>query len=254
MKYIWGLLILGVLLLASIDYIDEFKMPLHMITCDSRRATPRFALCVQGPAAWLLRWLDVVGAMQYRDDINLFFLSFEGAIDWSAVNASKARSVLVSVVEPDTPTTWTAGRNALARGVYAAEVARGTSYSHWAFSDADMAGVICRGCPGYGESTLNITTSVSSAACCLDFIVDLSSHAKSEVNNYDFAVVYVKLNEAEVATLSLESDADIDRVFVLKDCGDANLNVIDREAATVLLPYIEDFDEGNVFAFGRVST
>ena len=161
-----------------------------------------------------------------------------------------------ALLEPRGATTWTAGRNALARHVYATEVQRGRAYSHWAFSDADMTGMNCRLCPRQPKrgAPPDAAASALAAACCLDFLVALSVGAGGTAGGaavasgaiaggYRLAVVYARLSEREALDLAREDEAEIDRFFIFKDCGDANLNVFDREAAPVLLPWLEDFDK-----------
>ena len=219
----------------------------------------RIALCVQGGAEWLPRWLDVIGAMRRRDEVELFFLSYRGIVDWGAVNVSRARArssnrglgpngdatwPLQALIEPQSKTTWASGRNTLARSAYAAEVVRGVAYSHWAFADADMARVQCRACPAQPArgAAPDPAASAEAAACCLDFLVALSGGSEGLAENYDFAMVHIKIDGWEAVELSLEADAFVDGVFLLRDCGDGNLNVFHREAVPVLLPYHEEFD------------
>ena len=106
---------------------------------------PRLALMLQLPATSLVPWAKVLGAMETRHEIDAFLLLFqrEATSDEAAAAGASANGALAAAWHVP-KTTWTTGRNELARAAYAREVTRGARYRYWIFMDEEL--LQCSGC------------------------------------------------------------------------------------------------------------
>ncbi len=97
---------------------------------------PRVALAVQGKREDLQRWIALYGQMQSKDDVTLFLLSYDSPY--------KCPLSILCYYYPNS--TWTTGRNELARRMYQSEEESGQKYKYWAFHDADTWDLDCWVC------------------------------------------------------------------------------------------------------------
>lgn len=95
------------------------------------------AIAVQGKVDGLNLWMSVYEKMQSRFNVDLFLLSYD--------RPYKCPSHIYCFYFPNS--TWTTGRNALARKIYGREQQSDRTYKYWAFHDSDtwdLACVVCR--------------------------------------------------------------------------------------------------------------
>lgn len=153
-------------------------------------AAPRsatYAVGVQCSAEWVPRWRRLFDALPSRSDFALFFYVYGGGVrsaaetlqEWAdapkqggmlayaAVQAprkasgKKSRQAEQRFATPEHGSdSWATGRNALARAIYHAEVARGLQFGWWAMVDGDMAELTCAGCGRAGS------VGAAASACC----------------------------------------------------------------------------------------
>lgn len=198
------------------------KPPAKVVHEERARAV---AILVMAPAD-LMPWARAFGAMRSRIDAFMFLWRDAPsaiALD-EAYNISKG--TLTAVIH-EKNTSWSTGRNILARAAYAAEVNRGLQYQYWFFLDEEL--LWCKGCE-------RAPSQVSSAtACCLDYAVQ-----DVLLGPYNFAMIGVHhMASMENPEPFTESQA---RSFNINDCPDAKFAAIHRDAAPILLPYASDFD------------
>lgn len=102
------------------------------------------AISAQGRVDDLNRWMTLYERMQSRKDVALFLLSYD--------RPYKCPAHIHCFYFPNS--TWTTGRNALARKIYAREQQSDRKYKYWGFHDADtwdLACVACRWGPVHQE-------------------------------------------------------------------------------------------------------
>ena len=138
------------------------------------------AVAIQCSPHWLPRWRALFAALAPRDRADLLvFVYVYGSPRESRKADSELRawagdagSALAFATTPSTrggsggaADTWAAGRNALARAIYAAEVSRGRQFRWWAWADGDMAELTCLGCGGAAAQ------SAALSACCFRHVL-----------------------------------------------------------------------------------
>jgi len=79
----------------------------------------RIAIAVQDKAGFFPVVQAVTNAMKHRKDVSVFYLAWDKTVDQEAVDgwADEADTPLATVIF-ESNTTWTTGRNILARAVY----------------------------------------------------------------------------------------------------------------------------------------
>jgi hypothetical protein len=230
---------------SSLRNVTTHKNPLHhaespsLATATSAAGAgtpplPRIAVAVQGDAHSISKWHAVLERMRTRNDVAFFGLIWGvGLINQDFVAEwGKNNSAIKIFSEPNS--TWTEGRNSLARAIYSAEVARGKQFQAWTFADSDIwHGVECSRCP------FTVPLGPEGSACCLDYLfqdVVLNEH-------YVFPTISSMVEDDERSKLQpLMNTSTIDATFVFRDCADAQLQVFDRQAVPVLLPYHSELD------------
>lgn len=126
--------------------------------------------------------------------------------------------------------TWTSGRNQLAREMAYRETMDARRFKYWVFGDQDMATIEgchpevgCRSRPGHAPYSIEM------AACC-----------------YDALVRALLAPEMQYATVNLVMYGRIPRTAELAlghlDCADGALNALHRGSVSVFLPYVELVD------------
>jgi hypothetical protein len=102
----------------------------------STYATPQIALAVQGSSKDMQTWIILYGRMRSKDRVSLFLLSFDSPFECPLE--------IACTYHPNS--TWTMGRNELARMIHGTEEAAGHKYKYWAFHDADTWDLHCSVC------------------------------------------------------------------------------------------------------------
>ena len=153
-------------------------------------------------------------------------LSFDAPVPSDRCRRGDGRGVVCLFLPP--PSTWTVGRNALARAIFDAEAAAGEAFRFWLFADDDQVLMRCRNaCPHVDGA----------AACCFDRILG------NILGPFHFATYAVSYGGDHLADDQPGGEkAEPDR-FLRRDCPDAMFHAIHREAVPILLPYIADLDE-----------
>jgi hypothetical protein len=97
---------------------------------------PRVALAVQGKKEGMQAWIDTYGQMRSNARVALFLLTYD---------SPQACSVgIFCYCYPNT--TWTVGRNKLAKKIMRVEEESGQKFKYWAFHDADTWDLHCSVC------------------------------------------------------------------------------------------------------------
>ncbi len=183
----------------------------------------RVAIGVLGSCQDLILWSDVLANQHYYHQTHFFFLMFDEEPEVCLLRSGGADTFIHHTFhEPNT--TWTTGRNSLARSIYASEETSNRLYKYWLFSDADVASDLrC----GYCKHL----SGIRAVACCMDQFIHFLTGPQQ------FANVALYLFG------QVESEGDKHSEFRRHDCADAMFNAIHREAVPVILPYIHDLDE-----------
>ena len=192
------------------------------------RRTARIAIMVMLPESLLFTWAETIGAMAVNEDVCAFFFMWQAPITDSNFSAAVVASRGALVRAWHVPnTTWTTGRNLLAQAAYAAEVARGVRFLYWVFADEEVQQ--CANClKGASADTATATT----AACCLDFIVQ-----DALLSPYGYAQYSTRPHQQGLPFLEAHK-----RSFLEETCCDAKFAAIHRDAAPILLPYASQYD------------
>jgi hypothetical protein len=215
---------------------------------------PRIAFVVNCAARHAAEWTAVLSALPNAtlNDVALFFSVYGplgAGADSAAWAARPARygalgaplaplfgghegrlaPQLVHAARDDPANTWTTGRNALFRIVYAAERTRGLQFSYWVAADGDAAHLDCEPCartrpPDY-----------SGPACCLDMLL-------RALPRDGFSHVGTTFAKEEIAATAAAGHAVGERTFAVRDCTDAQIEAFHRDAVPLLLPYHEEFE------------
>ncbi len=181
------------------------------------------AIGVQGSCDDYIIWCDVIQQQHLHHQIDFFFLIFDVDTTTCFRRINHTESLAHHVFHTAN-TTWTTGRNTLAREMFAAEQEADILYKYWLFSDADVASDLqCGQC----KHLIGMKATV----CCMDQFVQFLTGPQQ------FAVVTLYLFNQE------EEDGNLHTQFRRHDCADAMFNAIHREAVPVLLPYLHDLDQ-----------
>ena len=185
-----------------------------MRTCQSKAALP---LLCRGKCNDFLLWQDLVAHQHNAYQVDLFFLVFEAQVD---VCHDAASSVLNSTVVYGPNTTWSSGRNMLAKAIYRKEQTMGSEYKYWIMSDSDVRRLKCHNCRHRGGD--------KEASCCFDlfvqFLLGPQQFAMVAINEYD-------------------QNPEAYSHFSQHECPDAMLNAFHRAAVPVLLPYNDAMED-----------
>lgn len=171
------------------------------------------ALGVQGKAGELHRWAQMTSTWR-RSNASIFLLSYDEPISKEVCRMERVHCIF----QPHS--TWTAGRNLLARQMYQEEKFTNILFKYWVFSDED-SNVVCDPavCPGGGDRT----------GCCLDDLFD-----RILLNgNYEFPIVYLDPHQEHKIPGKWEENA----------CPDGQFNSYHRMAVPFLLPYPTRLDK-----------
>jgi hypothetical protein len=198
-------------------------------------ALPAVAFGVQGRAASMAQWLPFYRQWASRAAVTLFLLAYDAPFNCSAA----AEASLSAGGPPHTVclfapgTTWTTGRNALARAMFHAEEARGARFRYWAFSDHDTISVTCARCPAM------VTPGDAGAACCMDSFV---SRLVGPLGFATVGPVNAVVDHASPPFVQHPNDPMFELSYFMADCSDAALQAFHREAVPTLLPYFHELD------------
>jgi hypothetical protein len=195
---------------------------------------PRVAIGIRASVVWMERWRALLNAMKLRDEIALFFSLWKEEADEALVASWRAEpnSPLASVkFEPGV--SWTPGRNLVLQSIYAAEVARGKRFESWVVADADAAFVECYRCP------VTQLPEVTGAACCMDYFIGLALNRA-----YNFSSISSILAWEEYPPFEAQKNSEvIDRMFLFRDCADAQLQAYHRDYVPIVFPYHGELDD-----------
>lgn len=169
-------------------------------------------ILVQGPKETFRTWKERVLGWSHVD-VTLVFGSFDSPIDDNDCTASrKCRTIFIP------GTTWTEGRNLLAKAAYQEELERQTKFLYWVFSDDDVV-LNCVSLEDEHEAT---------GSSCWEQYLDLLLN--QQVRS---PVVAMRMSDAQARS----AGGKIPNRFVLTDTYDALLNAFRREQVPILLPY-----------------
>jgi hypothetical protein len=180
---------------------------------------------------------------ELRANVSLFLLAYDAEFDCApSVEASVAAGAPPHAACLFAPgTSWTAGRNVLARSIFQAERARGAVYSRWVFSDQDVANPGGLRCNGLGEGTTACTDDGTSAAAW-------GALVRTLLLPLDYPLLTMVSPSLPVQNVmppdppSPSSTCAQCVTFLNSDCGDAAINSFDRDAVPLFLPYLTDVD------------
>lgn len=184
------------------------------------------ALLVQGPASGFDSWLALQRGLT-NQKVLLLYLAFDTEVPGygrTAGGESWTRAFHAA------NTTWTSGRNALARAALQQEASVGFKFKYWAFFDSDVDHLACAAC------THIPVQQPAHSACCLDVYVSYlaSPQQWASVAFYNPSALpgQVQGVMSQVAPLNI----------LQVDCSDAKGQAFHREAIPALLPYIDSLD------------
>jgi hypothetical protein len=181
------------------------------------------ALAVQGSAAEMEAWIDLHGALASSERVSLFLLSHNAPIVSSSCNNTGGVGRPVVCLHQQ-GTTWTTGRNMLARAIFDEEIARASPFRYWIFSDADQMAMACSvACWELGG--------LAASVCCID---GLLAHVSGPL---EFATLGIYYSE-----IYPEPAYKADHYHFV-DCPDAQFHAMHRDAVAILLPYFSELDE-----------
>lgn len=197
----------------------------HTSTSRSHHANAKIAISTQGKAKDVIQWISIISNMQHEDRVVLFLLSYDEPISETYCNNTNSK---VSC-QFQSGSSWTSGRNLLARNIANYEIQHHHNFKYWIFADADLSelthcnrATICQP-PTYPARSPQLAT------CCYNVAID--TLLAPEVQ---YAVVnFVNYGVKDLDYLS----------FAHVDCADAALVAVHRHAAPVVLPYIELVDK-----------
>jgi hypothetical protein len=179
----------------------------------SVRVTPfRHLLIAMGRGVHLRQWKDRILNNPNLQHVDLLLGVFDEPVESLGCDALQARVVCIS----SQGTTWTTGRNALARAAYRME--HQTPYTYWTFADADIA-----------------------LACLTDAPQPDLQFGEHCFDAYDR---FLQQTLVPVATLIQigQFDAAKDAYMSAIEAFDGCFNSFHRDAVHVLLPYKPDQD------------
>ena len=177
----------------------------------------RVALAVQGKCKDLLLWQDLLAHQHNAHQVDLVFLVFETQVDTCHDAAS---SVLISAVVYGPNTTWSSGRNMLAKAIYQKELAMESEYKYWIMADSDMRHLKCHNCRHMEKD--------AEPACCFDLFVQFL------LGPQQFAMVAIN---------GWDQNPEAHSHFSQHECPDGMLNAFHRAAVSVLLPYNDAMED-----------
>ena len=137
-------------------------------------------------------------------------------------------------------TSWTAGRNVLARAIFQAERARGAVFTRWVFSDQDVANPGGLKCTGEGQGLTACEDDGKGVAAWSALMRTLLLPL-----DYPLLVMANPLPARGYKAPDPPSPASQCAqcvTFLNSDCGDAAINAFDRSAVPIFLPYLTDVD------------
>lgn len=106
------------------------------LVLSSEFRSPRVALAVQGKRTDADKWIALTQEMRCNESVSLFFLTYD----------EPATCPLGIFCYHFSNTTWTEGRNVLARKIFQEEEEIGQTFKYWSFHDADTIGLDCWVC------------------------------------------------------------------------------------------------------------
>ncbi len=201
---------------------------------------PTIALAVQGASNNCVDIQKNYAAMAQRGAVSLFLLSYSDAFDCadSVAAAVSAGGPPHAVCIHAPGTSWTTGRNSLARAIYQAERARGAKFTWWVFADQDVAnpgGIECNNKGG-------------GATACAERAGSWDALVRALLLPLEHPFLYVGNPLPPEAFRPYEPPTPAHAacktcVTVLPiDCGDAMLTPIHRDAVHLFLPYFTQLD------------
>ena len=183
-------------------------------------------IAVQGKADELLAWQRLYENESFataRQNVALFLLSFDKSMD----HFPPVTGVFLFFASN---TTWSSGRNYLAREMHKFEVKSGHLLRYWLFADADMAALRCKAATRMSSLFPAATPANGENSAAAGFC--LARH----VQHY----LLSRLQYASVFFLGALGEEHETYRF---DCGDAQFHAMHRAAVPVLLPYVERLED-----------
>jgi hypothetical protein len=106
------------------------------LALSSEYQAPRVAMAIQGRRADAERWIALHSEMRSNESVSLFFLTFD--------EAATCPPGIFCYHNPKT--TWSQGRNELARRIFLKEEETQQKFKYWSFHDSDTLGIDCWVC------------------------------------------------------------------------------------------------------------
>ena len=181
------------------------------------------ALAVQGSAGEMQTWIDLRSVLASSERVSLFVLSYDAPMASANCSGGGLRGPVVCLHLPQ-GSTWTTGRNALARAIFDEEIAQGATFRYWIFADADQISMTCSvACVELGGLAMS--------KCCIDGLL------ANFLGPLEFATLGITYSES-FPEPAYEAD-----LFMRVDCSDAQFYAVHRDAVPIVLPYFAELDE-----------
>ena len=188
---------------------------------DSRsEATQRMvAIATQGMCSGAESWLELLLQLHHYHNVNFFYLAYDEDPATCLSNLPISGKVHL-IYGPNS--TWTTGRNMLAKAIYKTEEESGYFHKYWVLLDSDMKRLECHYCRHRPGSMM--------PSCCFDNFLQFL------VGPQQFAMVAINI---------WEQSEPAHAQFHRHDCPDAALNAFHRAALPVILPYNSRLDNSS---------
>lgn len=181
---------------------------------------------MQGKAESLKNgWVNVLNLMQSKKNVVAFLLSYDKELRCE----DEVPNVVCLFSQS---TTWTSGRNLIARAMFEYERSTSSLFKYWLLADSDMANLhTCHKSTKCPESFAASTAEMS--ACCYDIAV--KTLISKTVHHPVISFLQAKVEKATLSSHHLG--------FCHIDCSDAALTAFHRDAVSVTLPYVQLLDQ-----------
>ena len=184
----------------------------------------KIALATEGRATEVAEWYRMLSIMENKNHAVLFLLSYDNPIDPMICN----NETVICLHKPGS--TWTSGRNELARSITQFQDKHRHHFKYWLMGDQDMAKLDNCGEATHCQAPDYPARSIKLAACCFD--IAMKTLLAPEVQ---YAIVNFNIWGGGQIVDWLG--------FSHMDCCDGSLNAFHHAAVPVVLPYIELIDK-----------
>ncbi|GFR51136.1 hypothetical protein Agub_g13490 [Astrephomene gubernaculifera] len=217
-------------LLFAIPILREQTLQLHDKIPLSKRLEDagRVALVVLGRADAYEVWLDLYLNMSTYPSVDLYYGTYDKPVrNCSDTRQQQVRKIFCTFLSN---TTWTVGRNALARAVFRQQKAMDTVYKYWFFVDEDAWPSKCALCEGRDDLH----------SCCFDIFIEYLLRDTVNHASVGFASVAVQ-PEFRSPSGQLYFGAPFTQLF--HDCVDSQIQAFHMQAVPLFIPYFDQLED-----------